>query len=490
MAVDSKHTTIVLFGGSGDLSLRMLFPSLYYLRHDGLLPMRLRILAVDRSIPETADFRKQLRQRLHTRIVVDHFSESSCAGLLGQVQSLRLNINNRADFADLKTALKGHDTQDILYFLAIPPSLYDPVCRHLHEAGLINEHARLVLEKPIGYDLISSRLINDAVGRVFAEDAIYRIDHYLGKETVQNLLALRFANFLLEPLWNRNGIDHIQITIAETVGVEGRWAFYNDTGALRDMVQNHMLQLLCLVAMEPPGDMSADAVRDEKVKVLQALRPIQRDTIKSHTVRGQYAAGAINGQPVCGYGDEASGEHSHCETFVAIRCALDNWRWAGVPFYLRTGKRMAQRYTEVFIQFRDVPHSIYSGMTPSEIKANQLIIRLQPEEQISLLMMNKVPGLTTDGIHLHPLPLNLSDSGACEKQRQRIAYERLLLDAIGGNKTLFVRRDEVEAAWGWIDGIIANWEGAHMPPQSYAAGTFGPSSAFALTERHGHSWHE
>ena len=481
---------MVLFGGSGDLSLRMLFPSLYFLARDGLLPNGFRILAVSRSISASNDFRDTLKQALVSQIPTEYFDAGCCERFLSCVETLELDLGQKEDFVSLGNSVRKQENAGVLYYLATSPGLYGATCHHLQSNGLVDDSSRVVLEKPVGYDLKTSRDINDAVGEAFSEDAIYRVDHYLGKETVQNLLALRFANFMLEPLWNRNAIEHVQITVSETVGVEGRWTFYNETGALRDMVQNHMLQLLCLVAMEAPGDMGADAVHGEKVKVLRALRPVEKNNVKTNTVRGQYAAGASGGKVVPGYSEEAGGEKSECETFVALRCEIDNWRWAGVPFYLRTGKRLPQRYTEVFIQFRAVPHSIYPGMTASELKANSLIIRLQPEEYIRLIMMNKVPGLTADGIHFQPLPLNLSWTDAFQGERRRIAYERLILDAIQENKTLFVQRDEVETAWSWVDGVIDNWQAVNMLPQPYVAGTWGPSSAFALTERNGHTWHE
>ena len=323
---------------------------------------------------------------------------------------------------------------------------------------------------------------------MFKESQTFRIDHYLGKETVQNLLALRFGNALFEPLWNAQGIDHVQITVAETVGLEGRLGFYDDAGALRDMVQNHMLQLLALVAMEPPARFDATAVRDEKVKVLRSLRPIDAQTATTHTVIGQYASGAVGGQPVAGYAEEL-GHPSATETFVALKAHVENWRWKNVPFYLRTGKRLPTRKTEIFIQFNDVPHSIFSG-SGAKLAANKLIIGLQPEENIRLELMTKEPGLGHTGMRLREVPLDISLPNAFAEFRRRIAYERLLLDLLAGDPTLFVRRDEVEAQWTWIDAIRAGWKADAMEPKAYGAGTWGPSAAIALTERDGVTWHD
>ena len=491
MSTDNKISSrIVLFGGSGDLSTRMLFPSLFLLDRDRHLPDGLSIVAAARAIPETAPFCEAIRHGIGANPMVDGIDGDVWQRFAARVSTIPMELERSEDYTRLAERCGISADDATLFYLAISPKLYGTVCRQLYRAGMIGSHTRVVLEKPIGYDRQTSREINDAVADVLHEDAIFRVDHYLGKETVQNLIALRFANSFLEPLWNRNGIDHVQITIAETVGVEGRWSYYNDSGALRDMVQNHMLQLLCLVAMEPPIELESHAVRDEKVKVLRSLRPINAAEVRQKSVRGQYSAGAIDGKPVPGYNEEEGGQPSNCETFVAVRAEIDNWRWRGVPFYLRTGKRMPKRYTEIFIQFRDVPHSIFPTPPGSGLTANRLIIRLQPEEEITLWIMNKVPGLTSQGTRLQSLPLNLSRATAFQGYRRGIAYERLILDAMHANRTLFVRRDEGEAAWTWIDGIIAGWETAGMTPQSYSAGNWGPSSSFALTERFGHTWHE
>ena len=346
-----------------------------------------------------------------------------------------------------------------------------------------------MLEKPIGKDLASALAINDGVAEVFDEERVFRVDHYLGKEGVQNLIALRFGNAMFEPLWNERHIEQVQITVAETVGVEGRGDYYDDSGAMRDMLQNHLLQLLCLVAMEPPAKFEPAAVRNEKIKVLRSLRPIGREQVGAESVAGQYTAGAVNGVAVPSYADEL-GRTSRTETFVALRAHVDNWRWSGVPFYLRTGKRLPARCTEIYLQFRKVPHSIFGGSTAGDMQPNGLLIRLQPEESIELQLMSKTPGLDRNGLRLSPVSLDLDFHAEFASARRRLAYERLYLDAIEGNRTLFVRRDETEAAWQWVDAILDGWHATGMPPKPYPAGTWGPGAAVSLTERHGHSWRE
>ena len=375
--------------------------------------------------------------------------------------------------------------------MATSPELYGPTCQNLQSAGLVSAHSRVVLEKPIGHDLDSARHINDVVGQVFSEAQIFRIDHYLGKETVQNLLALRFANVVFERLWNADVIDHVQITVGETVGVESRGDYYDKSGALRDMVQNHLLQLLCLLAMEPPVNLGADSVRDEKLKVLRALKPIAPYEVGQVTVRGQYAQGAVNGQAVPGYISDLSAgsnqeRHSRTETFVAIKVEVQNWRWAGVPFYLRSGKRLPQKVSEIVVQFRGSPFGLFKRET-GELSPNKLIIRLQPEEGMKLELMTKNP--EAGGLHLSPTQLDISFEQAFST-RFPDAYERLLIDAVRGNPTLFMRRDEVETAWSWVEPIIDAWEANREPPKLYPAGSWGPTSAIALIERDGRTWYE
>ena len=387
----------------------------------------------------------------------------------------------------LRPALEGCGAP--FFFLAVSPSLFEKICVALADAGLATDRTRIVLEKPIGRDLETSRHINAALGAIFDEDQIFRIDHYLGKETVQNLIALRFANAFFEPLWNNLTIDHVQITVAETEGVGARWPYYDEYGALRDMLQNHMLQLLCLVAMEPPADMEPDSVRNEKVKVLRSLRRFTRVDAGDKSVRGQYTPGVVAGAAADGYESER-GQKSGTETFVALRADIDNWRWAGVPFFLRTGKRMPEKRTSVSIQFKPVPHSIFGQASIHDMTPNRLVIDLQPDEDISLTLMNKAPGLSSGGMRLQSLPLSLSLLSTYEGAggRRRIAYERLLLDVIQGDATLFVRRDEVEEAWRWVDGVADAWAEARLEPKPYAAGSWGPSGAFALIERFGKAW--
>ena len=482
-----KASTLLMFGATGDLARRMLLPSLYALDSDGLLPPDLRILGTARTELDDKGFRERADATLKEYLIPGFYSEGVAERFLARLHYVPMDINDPAGFDRLRQAI-GDPCHGVAIFLSTAPSLFKPTIDGLEAAGLACPTVRMALEKPLGTDLESSREVNDAVAAAFPENRTFRIDHYLGKETVQNLLALRFANSMFEPLWNSAHIEHVQITVAETIGVEGRGDYYDQAGALRDMVQNHMLQLLALVAMEPPTDFNATAVRDEKVKVLRALRPITADDAEATTVTGQYTRGAIDGEPVPGYAEEI-GHESDTETFVALKAHVDNWRWKGVPFYLRTGKRMPMRHTEIFIQFRDVPYSIFASRGATT-KPNKLIIGIQPEESIELRLMAKTPGLDRKGVRLREIPLDIGLANAFSEYRRRIAYERLLLDLIEGDPTLFVRRDEVEAQWIWVDRIRAAWAEKGMTPRPYAAGTWGPSAAIALTERDGISWHE
>ena len=480
-SADFTADRLLLCGATGDLAQRMLLPSLAALVHDGLLSPDLRIVGTARSEMSDAEFRNFARAALEKYLPAGR--RGGMADFLNRLSYQALDASTIEGFDALARKV-GKPRQGLAIFLSTAPSLFEPTIAGLQSAGLAGSNVRIGLEKPLGTDLGSSCEINDAVAAAFSEDRIYRIDHYLGKETVQNLLALRFANLLFEPIWNANYIDHVQITVAETVGLESRVAYYDDSGALRDMVQNHMLQLLALVCMEPPTSFDATAVRDEKVKVLRSLRPIT----EAETVTGQYRAGAVSGKAVPGY-DEELGKDSDTETFVAIKAHVDNWRWKGVPFYLRTGKRLPERVTEIVVQFRCVPYSIFESRG-AKTRPNRLVIGIQPEENISLSLMAKVPGLDREGLRLRPVPLDISMPDAFAGAVKRIAYERLLLDLIEGDQTLFVRRDEVEAQWDWIDGVRRVWEKAGRVPKPYAAGNWGPSAAIALAERDGVSWHE
>jgi glucose-6-phosphate 1-dehydrogenase len=487
MAESPRADLLVLFGGAGDLARRMLLPSLYFLDADGFLPDGFRIVGAARSEMSREAFVEMVEGDLKAR--PEGLDDKVWARFSARLDYVAADATTAEGLAGLKPHMDGAKLP--IFYLAISPSLYSRVCVALAAAGFASDESRIVLEKPIGRDLESSRAINVAVGAVFDEERIFRIDHYLGKETVQNLIALRFANTLFEPLWNNLTIDHVQITVAETEGVGDRWPYYDEYGALRDMLQNHMLQLLCLVAMEPPSDMEPDSVRNEKVKVLRSLRPFTRAEAQKESVRGQYTAGVVGGKSVTAYEAER-GQASDIETFTALRVDIDNWRWAGVPFFLRTGKRMPERRTQIAIQFKPVPHSIFGETASEDLTANRLVIDLQPDEDIELLLMNKAPGITAGGLRLQSLPLSLSLLRAYEGPgaRRRIAYERLLLDVITGNSTLFVRRDEVEAAWRWVDGVADAWREAGMAPRPYAAGSWGPAGAFALIERSERAWYD
>ena len=467
-------SALLLFGATGDLARRMLLPSLYALHDDGLLPSGLVIVATARSALDDQGYRDLAEEALEEFLPGHNRDGASIPAFLERLCYQPLDILAGGD-GFVKLAGKLRDTSGGLsIFLSTAPSLFEPTIRGLHSAGLAHEEVRIGLEKPLGTDLQSSCEINDAVASAFPEDRIFRIDHYLGKETVQNLLALRFANVLFEPLWNEEHIDHVQITVSETVGLEGRVDYYDEVGALRDMVQNHVLQLLALVAMEPPSSFDATAVRDEKVKVLRSLRAISCDD----SVLGQYQ----------GYDAELKRD-SRTETFVALKVHLDNWRWAGVPFYLRTGKKLAGRRTEIVVQFKPIPHNIFAARGAATVP-NRLIIAIQPQENIHLSVMAKVPGLDRGGIKLREVPLDISMPDAFAGPRRRIAYERLLLDLIEGDQTLFVRRDEVEAQWQWIDAVRACWRESKQAPELYQDGSLGPESATELVERDGRAWHD
>jgi glucose-6-phosphate 1-dehydrogenase len=476
-------SALLLFGATGDLSRRMLLPSLFALHEDDLIEPGLRIVGTARSPLDDAGFRAFAKAALDEFLPADRKDPARLSGFLDRLHYQPLDASALSGFAALAEKL-GDISCGLAIFLSTAPALFEATIAGLRHAGLAHDKVRIGLEKPLGSDLASSARINDAVAAGFSEPQIFRIDHYLGKETVQNLMALRFGNVLFEPLWNAAHIDHVQITVSETVGLEGRKGFYDETGALRDMVQNHMLQLLAMIAMEPPSEYDATSIRDEKVKLLRALRPVRSEEM----VRGQYRAGAVQGQGVTGYTEDL-GTASDTETFVALKVHVDNWRWQGVPFYLRHGKRLAERRSEIVVQFKDVPHNIFAdrGGRP---RANRLVIRLQPEEYVRLQVMAKEPGLDRGGIVLREVNLDLSLTTAFAKARRRIAYERLLLDIFRGDRTLFVHRNEVEEAWRWVDGVATAWSDAGLKPKPYAAGGSGPVGVHALIERSGHQWHD
>jgi glucose-6-phosphate 1-dehydrogenase len=471
---------LVIFGASGDLALRKLFPALAQRNQEGVLPPESRILAIVRKDEDMEGVPKQIAGRLKEEgLAADQIED-----FLRRLTMVQADAVKPETFKALKTAL-GDTDRVRSFYLSTPPDLFIPICRNLAKAEILTPTSRVILEKPLGRDLASAREINDAVAAILPESRTYRIDHYLGKETVQNLLVLRFANTLFERSWSSRDIDNVQITVAETVGLEARAGYYDKAGHMRDMVQNHVMQLLCLFAIEPPNMLEADAVRDEKVRVLKALRPIVGPDVQRHTVRGQYGPGQSDGQRVRGYAEEL-GHASNTETFVAIRCELDTWRWAGVPIYLRTGKRMAQRYSEIAVTFKPVPHSIFGhGGGCDRLDANRLVIRLQPNDGVQLQLMMKVPG--SGKLKIVPRQLDLRYETAFDV-RTPDAYERLLTDVIRGDQTLFMRRDEVEQAWAWIDPIIAGWQEYSPQPHRYAAGSWGPSQAIGLIERDGRSW--
>lgn len=487
MSETNNICDIIIFGGHGDLALRKLMPALYHLSNDGYLNRQSRIISVSRKAVAQKDHLELIKSKLQEFLKENLFDAAVFEKFAAQLTYVKVDATDHDDYAELTELLNQIEGRDRVNYLSTSPSLYGNICKELDAWNLITPASRVVLEKPIGRDLESSRVINDEVAEYFEESAIYRIDHYLGKDTVQNILALRFSNALFMPLWNSRNIDHVQITVSETVGVEGRWSYYDDFGAMRDMVQNHLLQLLCLVAMEPPYNLNGDSVRDEKLKVLRSLRPITAGDIGQKTVRGQYVEGISGTKAVPGYLDEDGGnEKSNTETFAALRVDIDNWRWNRVPFYLRTGKRMRKRYSEIMIQFKEVPHSIFPKGGGC-LESNKLIIRLQPDESITLSIMNKIPGLS-EGMRLRGVDLDLNIP---EKSvRTAEAYEHLLLDVIRDNPTLFMRRDEVEAAWIWADDILNAWQTQQTKIKPYPAGSDGPTASIALIERDNRSWQD
>ncbi|AOY87335.1 glucose-6-phosphate dehydrogenase [Marinobacter salinus] len=479
---------LMLFGALGDLAQRKLFPALYQLERANLLAEGSRVLAVARTDSDTVAVRKLLFEKLRHHVKEEEFEESVAETFLQRVDYQILDFNEPEEFSVLNE-WRDSANNELIVYMATPPSLYGVLARNLRSASCCTERTRVVVEKPIGHDLESSKVINDELGEVYNENQLFRIDHYLGKETVQNLIALRFANNLFASQWDQNHISHVEISVAESVGIEGRWGYFDQAGQIRDMIQNHLLQLLCLIAMDPPSDLSADSIRDEKVKVLKALRHITPDMMERYVVRGQYTAGTSNGKPVPGYlEEEGANKGSDTETFVAVKAEIDNWRWSGVPFYIRTGKRLPEKLSQIIIHFKPAPHYIFDP-DQKHLANNKLIIRLQPDEGMSLKILTKDQGLDK-GMRLRQGPLELTFSETFDTDRIPDAYERLLWEVMKGNQYLFVRRDEVEFAWRWVDQVIRNWRDSGEPPKRYAAGTWGPVASIAMITRDGRSWYE
>jgi glucose-6-phosphate 1-dehydrogenase len=476
---------LVIFGGTGDLAARKLIPALYHRYRAGQLPPQVRIVALGRKPLAREDYLAAIFDKCRLYITEAFFDLEQWQAFVGLVDYLPVDAGSDADFVRLAKHLQDTPDRIRVFYLSTSPDLFAGICESLASAGLVDKQSRVVLEKPLGRDLESADAINACVESVFTENQIYRIDHYLGKEAVQNLLALRFGNSIFEPLWRRGKIRDVQITLAEKIGVEGRGEFYDGTGALRDMVQNHLMQLLCIVAMEPPINMDADNVRDEKLKVIRSLEPFTAETVASNTVRGQYCGGMVDGKRMPAYLDEGGiDEESATETFVALKASINNWRWSGVPFYLRTGKRMHEYVSEVVISFYSLPHEIYPAQEGCE-SVNRLYIRLQPHERVELHLMAKQAG---DLNMLKPVKLDLDLTGV--NNRHLDAYERLLMDVVRGNQTLFVRRDELNAAWEWVEPIMAAWEASNESPEIYVAGTNGPASAAELIDDGRADWFE
>ena len=480
---------LVFFGGTGDLTWRKLMPALFQAMRHNKLPEGGRIIAVARDERTDEQYRAFIKERFTEVEPGKRPSDDEFAAFAELLHYRRMDLSQPEHYAGLKTWLDERGAGTQVLFLATAPHLFTQICAQLGAAAINGPQVRLVLEKPLGHDLASAQEINRVVRASFAEQQALRIDHYLGKPSVQNLMALRFGNALFEPLWRRESIANIQITIAEELGVGTRGDFYDRTGCLRDMVQNHALQLLTMIAMEPPATNDADAIRDEKLKVLRSLKPFTPESVARDVVRGQYRAGNIDGRPVPGYLEETKvPADSHTETFLALRTEVQNWRWAGVPFYIRTGKRLAARDAQIVINFRHVPHPIFPGPN----RANQLIIKLQPEDGLELHLQAAKGGLgTTGGMgeSLGTVSLDLDFDKAFPTERVG-AYERLLLDAIAGRLNLFVRSDEQEQAWRWVGPILDAWAADTDAPRSYAAGSWGPAAASSLIARDGFAWAE
>ena len=480
---DNAPLDILIFGGGGDLSFRKLIPALYMAYLHERLPTGTRIVGLGRQAWTSAQYVDFLSEKSISFVAETAYEVDRWHDFCQHIAYCTVDVSKPEDYAQLIDLVREGVRR--VYYLATAPSLFTRISAHLNSAGLINPDDRVVLEKPLGIDLVSAQAINRDVAQYFDEHQVFRIDHYLGKETVQNLMVLRFGNAIFEPLWRAPYIKSVQITVSETVGVGSRAGFYDGAGAMRDMVQNHLLQLLCIVAMEPPISLEADDVRDEKLKVLRSLRKMDLNAVRKDTVRGQYAAGVSEGASVRGYIEEDGvPSQSMTETFVALRVHIDNARWANVPFFLRTGKRMQTRRSEIIIEFAEQPFSIF-GRQPHH-QPNRLVFSLQPDESIRLGLMVKEPG---SGMQMHPVELGLDLQESSVKRRAE-AYERLLVDVIKGRLTHFMRRDELEAAWSWVDPILQGWEQLQEKPRTYPAGSWGPAASSALMARENLSWAE
>jgi glucose-6-phosphate 1-dehydrogenase len=488
--------TIVIFGASGDLTARKLIPALYHLFKEQQMPSDFRVVGFARREKTDASWRQELRAALDQFSRTKPVEEKVWHAFAEHVFYCQGDLTDDAAYRKLEAQLTGFGSaplrENLLFYLAISPSQFGEVVEQVHRSGLLNKEGsawqRVVVEKPFGHDLASAHALNRELTRYAHESQVFRIDHYLGKETVQNILMFRFSNSIFEKLWNRNSVDHVQITVSEKLGVGERGGYYEEAGALRDMVQNHMLQVLSLIAMEPPVSLEAEAVRDEKVKLLKSIRPLKPEDVARQVVRGQYFAGVVGGEVRPGYRQEPKVKtDSSVETYVALKLFIDNWRWSGVPFYLRTGKNLPESASEVRVQFRSTPQVLFAAQCGNKLDANAITLRLQPNEGIYLRFNGKVPGTS---LGLRPVRMHFSydsEFGAYTPE----AYERLLLEAIAGDATLFIRRDEVETAWQIVDSIRQGWEGKPLTNREfYAAGTWGPIAADDLLAQAGHVWHE
>jgi len=472
---------LYLFGGTGDLSNRKLIPAMFRQETLGNINDTSQIIGIGSRDLSAEEYISMVNESLNKYYIDFEQQKDAWLKFAKRLQYIKLDINSNEDWKNINNV---SDSVAVVYYLATPPNLYKKISSALNDNNLIKDNCRIVVEKPIGSYLETAEDINNSLSQGFKENQIYRIDHYLGKEAVQNLLALRFANTIFEKSWSSSAIDHIQITVAEDLGVEDRGGYYDETGALRDMVQNHLLQILCLIAMEPPVSIQSESVRDEKLKVLKSLAPFTSDNIAVNSVRAQYLEGISKGEAACAYLDEEGVDSKNqTETFVALKLEINNWRWSGVPFYLRTGKRMQSKSSEIVVRYKAVPHNIFSK--GAHLEPGQLVLRIHPDEGIDLKLNTKRPGVSGYDLENLPLDLNLNEYHEIGHQD---CYERLLLDVIKGNPSLFVRRDEIEASWKWIDNIINLWKSEDVPMEEYISGGWGPSNADLLIKRDFRAW--